>query len=1422
MPRESAQPPPSSETTQFAILLFTDICDSTALKLRHGAPAYKAAAERHNQLLEQLAAEEKLTLINYTGDGYFARTASVAAAVRFALRFQHGMRTLAWPGCALTARVSVHAGEVADITAFGKAEVVAPAADLAARVMGLAVGGQILLTRGPFDEARHFVRAHPADGSGPPLALTWLAHGPYLFKGVEDPVEVFEVGAADFAPLSVPPDGEKAKRAVRPGEEEALGWRPACGLEVPGRTGWLLARKLGEGGFGEVWLAEQPKLKQRRVFKFCFDEERLRSFKRELTFFRLLRDALGERQDIARLYDVKLDAPPFFLESEFAEHGNLVAWCDDQGGVAAVPLSRRLEIVARVAEAVAAAHSIGILHKDLKPQNVLMQSRPGGGEEPQLTDFGIGALADKAALAAHEITAAGFTVMTVAGSKSSGMTRLYAPPEQLVGKPYTVQGDVYALGVMLYQFVTADFARALAPGWERDVEDALLREDIAACVDGDPARRLPSAAELATRLRSLDERRAELGRTREQARLAEELAAAEARAKAERERWQHTRRIAAMVGVLAFAALGASVAAIRQAHTARVAEQAAKEQAARASAAEALARERLGHAAKARDAAENLVSQAIFGLLDKLVPLGKISLGEDMAAAAEEYYAKLPADLVSDETRRHEIRLAMNRAIIFAARSDQEAMEASLQKSLALARELEAKHPEDSRLREEQYFALMGFAMLHNEQSRHGELEADARAMLTLADRWLAKEPDGPAALRAKLVAYCMRFLAMEAKGESPLAALPVFVEAQAVSNRLKELGGETMETRVFDAALKLGRARLAAKAGSAQTTLKLFSEANDAFRTALETGGEHPLVKQYMLTARGMSIAQLRKLGRETGSETLAREVHRQQMELVAEQMKLAESEPARLEWWRKLAWSYREGADGVARFEGAEAWLAWLEKAVVFADRSAPSGRAPENVRHARITARLELMNALTTSRPPGWEKRALQLPPEALQLTLAAPSPSGKAAPELNATWDLLKRWRETAALFAAQPATRDEMVRQFRAMAAAAQQIIDAVPASAKPRRDAIEHVGKAADFLREHGRPEATELAGMRDRWRAELDEKFADEPAVILEQASRAQSRGWDLLNVMRKAPAAEKAARYAELEAHVKQAQAFLEKHQAGMSGHDVAYHRGAYGSALGSALLDWGKFAAAEPLLREAMTMRKDAEAKAKDPNDARQRRWDAADSQGRLGLAIFKMGRADEGRALRREAAEICEDIARQHGSLGRCRDASIAWKHYRDLLTQPDREGERLAVLEKAAGLIREAVRLAEAATSTTPGELSGCRSEAGWTLLELGWTQRTAKRMREAEAAFREALAVSARNVAAAAPATEPARTAQLANIRYDLALLFIDTARMEEARQETAESEEMLRAFEQAAGRTETAFTKARERLEELRRRLPN
>jgi len=100
----------------------------------------------------------------------------------------------------------------------------------------------------------------------------------------------------------------------------------------------------------------------------------------------------------------------------------------------------------------------------------------------------------------------------------------------------------------------------------------------------------------------------------------------------------------------------------------------------------------------------------IFSLREKLVPLGKLNIIEDMAAAAEEYYAKLPPDLVSDVTRRHQVMLALNRAVIANGVSDDEAAEAAGTKALALASDLLVRFPNDESLREEQYEALCSLA----------------------------------------------------------------------------------------------------------------------------------------------------------------------------------------------------------------------------------------------------------------------------------------------------------------------------------------------------------------------------------------------------------------------------------------------------------------------------------------------------------------------------------------------------------------------------------------------------------------------------------------------------------------------------------------------------------------------------------------
>jgi serine/threonine protein kinase len=283
-------------------------------------------------------------------------------------------------------------------------------------------------------------------------------------------------------------------------------WRPSEGVPIPHRKHWLLRSKLGQGGFGETWLAEHAKTHDRRVFKFCSDAGKLKAFQREITLFRFLRETLGGRDDIVALIDWQLDEPPYFIESEFSTSVNLIEWFRREGGHARVPIHDRVEIVRKTAAALAAAHSVGVLHKDVKPANVLVSRDTHDAVHVRLCDFGVSVLTDAARLQSAGVTATGLTADPDAPSPDSG-TRLYMAPEVVEGKPATMSADVYALGVMLYQIVIGEFSKALAPGWDRDVDDDLLRQDIAATADGTPERRL-SAAQLAERLQQLPQRAA--------------------------------------------------------------------------------------------------------------------------------------------------------------------------------------------------------------------------------------------------------------------------------------------------------------------------------------------------------------------------------------------------------------------------------------------------------------------------------------------------------------------------------------------------------------------------------------------------------------------------------------------------------------------------------------------------------------------------------------------------------------------------------------------------------------------------------------------------------------------------------------------------------------------------------------------------
>jgi class 3 adenylate cyclase len=230
-----------------SVILFTDIVGSVGLKNKFGTEAYSRLLARQRELFqESLRIATGGNIAQHTGDGFLAEFQTSSQAVNAALAFQYLLSVEPWGAQPLRVRVGIHQGEVLveETHDPGQKQLVGLAVDLAARVMGLALGGQILLTRSVFDDARQYIRKHPevADGSSS-RPIRWVAHGRYVFKGMaeDESLEVCEVGAEGVAPLVTPPDGEKAKRAVAADEEETLGWSPAGGPAGSSSGSWATA-----------------------------------------------------------------------------------------------------------------------------------------------------------------------------------------------------------------------------------------------------------------------------------------------------------------------------------------------------------------------------------------------------------------------------------------------------------------------------------------------------------------------------------------------------------------------------------------------------------------------------------------------------------------------------------------------------------------------------------------------------------------------------------------------------------------------------------------------------------------------------------------------------------------------------------------------------------------------------------------------------------------------------------------------------------------------------------------------------------------------------------------------------------------------------------------------------------------------------
>jgi serine/threonine protein kinase len=230
---------------------------------------------------------------------------------------------------------------------------------------------------------------------------------------------------------------------------------------------YKIIRKLGKGGMGVVLLGvrDDDQFHKRVAIKIIRRGiDSASDGKEVLKRFDLERQVLGalNHPNIARLIDAgqlpEPDGRPYFV-MEYVEGEPIDEYCDRMQ----LTTEQRLELFRKVCAAVHHAHQNLVVHRDIKPGNVLVDVN----NEPKLMDFGIAKLLNPAMAA-----------VTLATSWDRGpMTPEYASPEQIQGKPVSTASDVYALGVLMYELLTGRRPYRVKSRIQSAIEDAILNQE---------------------------------------------------------------------------------------------------------------------------------------------------------------------------------------------------------------------------------------------------------------------------------------------------------------------------------------------------------------------------------------------------------------------------------------------------------------------------------------------------------------------------------------------------------------------------------------------------------------------------------------------------------------------------------------------------------------------------------------------------------------------------------------------------------------------------------------------------------------------------------------------------------------------------------------------------------------------------------
>ncbi|MFG6487023.1 protein kinase [Roseateles sp. BYS78W] len=229
---------------------------------------------------------------------------------------------------------------------------------------------------------------------------------------------------------------------------------------------YRLIRELGRGGMGLVWLAERSDgVATRRVALKLPRQAWGRSLAERLAREREILAGL-EHEHIARLYDAGTDAQGRpFIAMQYVDGEPIDAYCRRHG----LATAERIGLLLQAMAAVAHAHARLVVHRDLKPGNVLVDAQG----RVTLLDFGVAKLMEDGLTGATALT-------EVAGR---ALTPDYASPEQIRGEPLGTASDVYSLGVLAYELLAGAKPYRLTRGTAAELEEAITLVDPPAASD---------------------------------------------------------------------------------------------------------------------------------------------------------------------------------------------------------------------------------------------------------------------------------------------------------------------------------------------------------------------------------------------------------------------------------------------------------------------------------------------------------------------------------------------------------------------------------------------------------------------------------------------------------------------------------------------------------------------------------------------------------------------------------------------------------------------------------------------------------------------------------------------------------------------------------------------------------------------------